>query len=52
MLVLYTRRLGPSTLMSRSDYDEELQALLVRYPAIDYMAVKDYFGETVLAERQ
>ena len=52
MLVLYSRRLGPSTLMSRSDYIEELQALLVRYPAIDFMAVKNYFAETVLVQRQ
>ena len=52
MLVLYTRRLGPSTLMTRNDYTDELEFLLARYPAIDYMAVKDYFGETVMVERQ
>ncbi|HUU17779.1 MAG TPA: NUDIX hydrolase [Sedimentisphaerales bacterium] len=47
MLVLYTRRLGPSTLMSKTSYLEELEFLKNRYPEIDYFCSKDYFGEIV-----
>jgi len=45
MLVLYTRRLGPSTLMSTTDYLEELKFLKNRYTEIDYFCCKSYFGE-------
>ena len=45
MLALYTRRLGPSTLMTKDDYVSQLEGLLHRYPEIDHMGCKDYFGE-------
>jgi len=47
MLVLSTRRLGPSTLMSPTAYIEELEFLKGSYPEIDYFCSKDYFGTTV-----
>ena len=48
MLVLYTRRLGPSTLMTTEDYVAHLEDLLRRYPEVDHMGCKDYFGEVTL----
>lgn len=48
MLVLYTRRLGPSSLMTKEDYVFELQELLQRYPEVDHFGCKDYFGEVTL----
>jgi hypothetical protein len=48
MLVLYTRRLGPSTLMSKDDYFEELTQLHQRYSDVDHFACKDYFGAVVV----
>jgi len=47
MLVLYTRRLSPSTLMSSTEYVEELEFLKNGYPEIDYFCSKNYFGEIV-----
>lgn len=48
LLVLYTRRLGPSTLMTRDDYVTELQKLLQRYPELDHIGCKDYFGDVTI----
>jgi len=48
MLMLYTRRLGPSTLMTKSDYVSELQDLLRLYPDLDHIGCKDYFGDITL----
>ena len=45
MLVLYTRRLGPSTMMTKQDYVAQLEELLGRYPEVSHMASKDFFGE-------
>lgn len=44
MLVLYTRRLGPSTLMENNDFVEEVSAITVDYPEIDAFMIKEYFG--------
>ena len=44
MLVLYTRRLGTSSLMTKEDYVEELKHLKAKYQDIDYFSCKDYFG--------
>lgn len=51
MIVLYTRRLGPSTLMTTQDYSEELKALLCRYPEVDHIGCKDYFGQLILVPK-
>ena len=48
MLILYTRRLGPSTLMTKKDYLAELGQLLALYPEVDHMECKDYFGDVTL----
>ena len=48
MLALHTRRLGPSTLLTRKDYVTELQALLRKYTEVDHFACKDYFGEVTI----
>jgi len=47
MLVLCTRQLSPSTLMSSTDWREELEFLKNQYPQIDYFCNKSYFGEIV-----
>ena len=47
MLVLYTRRIGPSALMDRQDYQRELEFIKLSYPELDIVASKDYFGEVV-----
>jgi hypothetical protein len=44
MLVLYTRRLGTSSLMTKDDYVEELRLLKTKYQQVDHFASKDYFG--------
>ena len=49
MLALYTRRLGPSTLMETEDYEQELAAIKAQYEEIDYIFFKDYFGEVVVS---
>lgn len=49
MLGLYTRRLGPSSLMTSEDYIEELENLLERYVEVDHFACKDYFGDFAVA---
>ena len=49
MLVLYTRRIGPSALMTKDDYVRQLEELLRRYPEVDHMGCKDYFGEVTIA---
>lgn len=48
MLVLYTRRLGPSTLMTTDDYVASLEYILHLYPEVDHMGCKDYFGQITL----
>jgi hypothetical protein len=48
MLVLYNRRMGPSTLMDTQDYHDELRLILRKYPELDYIFFKDYFGEVVV----
>ena len=48
MLILYTRRLGPLTLMTKTDYVTELQKLLRLYPEVDHIGCKDYFGDMSL----
>jgi hypothetical protein len=48
LLILYTRRLGPSTLMTKSNYVTELQRLLRLYPELDHVGCKDYFGDVTL----
>lgn len=47
MLVLYTRRLGPSTLLLGKEWLCELENLKQRYPEIDAFCAKSYFGEVV-----
>jgi hypothetical protein len=44
MLILYTRRLGPSTLMGNADYVNEISSVYDAYPEIDLYMIKDYFG--------
>jgi hypothetical protein len=44
ILVLYTRRLGPSTLMENRDFVEEVRAISGDYPGINAFMIKDYFG--------
>ena len=44
MLGLYVRRLGPSTLMSKSNYHSAVKFLLEKYPGLDCICVKDYFN--------
>jgi hypothetical protein len=48
MLALYTRRLGPSTLMNTENFERELKDINARYPTIDYIFLKDYFGRIVV----
>jgi len=50
VLALYTRRLGPSTLMSQGDYRDALKDLHKDYPCIDFLACKNYFADVVLFE--
>jgi len=47
VLALYTRRLGPSTLMDMGSYKQEVEAIKGRYPEIDFFLIKDYFGGVV-----
>jgi hypothetical protein len=47
MVAIYTRRLGPSTLMSASEWRDELKALKATYREIEFFCVKDYFAHTV-----
>jgi len=49
MLALYTRRLGPSTLMSIEDYEQEIADIKARYEKIDHIFFKDYFGQVVVS---
>lgn len=51
LFVLYTRRLGPSTLMTTADYVAELEDLLRRYPEFDHIGCKDYFGQVTLVPK-
>lgn len=48
MLALYTRRLGPSTLMDSAGYEKELEDIKSKYPEIDYIFFKDYFGQAIV----
>ncbi|MGB9150746.1 MAG: hypothetical protein WCB36_10925 [Burkholderiales bacterium] len=48
MLVFYTRRLGPSTLMEKENYVAELRRLVDCYPEVDYFCCKDFFGDVTL----
>jgi hypothetical protein len=45
MLVLYTRRLGPSTLLSDTEVEQVLENLAWAYPEIDTWCVKSFFNE-------
>jgi len=45
MLVLYVRRLGPSTLMDEIDYHNAIKILREKYLIIDCLCVKNYFGK-------
>ncbi len=45
MLVLYTRRLGPSTMMTKNELQRDLMEIKAGYPTLDYLAAKTYFGE-------
>jgi len=47
MLAIYSRRLGPSTLMTPANYSKELEAIQQLYPSLDYLACKDYGGVLV-----
>jgi len=47
MLVLYSRRLGPSTLLSESELVAVLTELQHRYPEIDNYCAKLYYGDVV-----
>lgn len=48
MLALYSRRLGPSTLMDPEDYQTELATIKATYEEIDYIFFINYFGEVVV----
>lgn len=48
MLVLYTRRLGPSAVMDKDEYIDELKNLKNRYPEINYFVSKNYFADIVV----
>ena len=48
MLAINNRRMGPSTLMDTQDYHDELLEILAKYPELDYIFFKDYFGEVVV----
>jgi hypothetical protein len=45
MLAIYSRRLGPSTLMTQANYIEELNLIQSLYPQLDFIACKDYGGQ-------
>jgi len=47
MLVLYTRRLGTSTLTELPEYSKELERIQRNYPVLDYVVAKNYFGDVV-----
>ena len=44
MLGLYVRRLAPSTLMSEFDYHNAIKILREKYPILDCICIKNYFG--------
>lgn len=48
MLAIYTRRLGPSTLMETEDYINELTIIKKEYEEIDYIFFKDYYGQVIV----
>lgn len=48
LLYLYTRRLGPSTLMDEGDYINELEELKQKYPQIDIFACRNYFSGPII----
>lgn len=50
LLVLYTRRFGPSALMGPDAYREELRKLRGEYPQFDYLACKDRFAHGLVFE--
>jgi hypothetical protein len=45
MLVLYTRRLGPSTLLDEREVTQALEVLATQYDEIDNFGVMLYFGD-------
>ena len=47
MLVIYSRRLGPGTLMDAGEYQVELKNLNACYPEIDFFCCKDYYASAV-----
>ena len=50
MLALYTRRIGPSTLMETDRYVEEITEIKKRYKNIDVVFFKDYFGQVIIVQ--
>jgi hypothetical protein len=48
MLALYTRRIGPSTLMETDGYHDELTNICNKYDQIDNIFFKDYFGQILI----
>ena len=48
MLALYTRRVGPSTLMDDEEAKEVLAVIKTRYGQIDHLFLKDLFGDLVV----
>ena len=47
MLVFYTRRLGTTALTEDHEYSEQLEKILKYYPMLDYVVVKNYYGNVV-----
>lgn len=47
MLALYSRRLGPSNLMTPDQYRIQLERISKIYPMLEYVVSKDYYGEVV-----
>jgi hypothetical protein len=47
MLVLYTRRIGTSALTDNNEYLQILEGILNKYPTLDFVVSKDYFGNVL-----
>ena len=45
LLVIYSRRLGPSTLLDENEATDQLEQLSMLYPEVDVFCLKLYFGE-------
>lgn len=48
MLALYDRRLGSATFMTQENYEEELVNAKDMHPELDYLFLKDYFGQILV----